>query len=459
MSQLPSPTPQIAPKFNPAAAHQAKPRVRPLRGVPVQAQDQAGKQIMMLGLADARQISEKMVVTSPAAQVLIPLLDGTRGLDEIISQVGRGLSREILEGLIAQLDDAGLLEGPTFQAILDKSRQEFDSSGTLPPASTAQFADMLVMQALGQNATEQQKTDLGPKKLKEMLDLWMNEAVKEAEKPSFDALPKAIVAPHLDYGRGWLNYAHVYARLRTADRPDRVIILGTNHFGMGTGVVGCDKGFESPLGISPVDAGVVDGLRARLGSENAKKLFENRYDHEREHSIELHIPWLQQVFGKDQMGNHVPVFGALVHDPAVNNGESYDGQGVSLESFVNALKATIAGLPGRTLIVSSADLSHAGPAFGDQVQTLAGEDPQVAEARNKVFQHDMQMLEMIVKNQPSELVASMAWQQNPTRWCSVGNLVATLMVAEPSKVELLNYAAAMDQQGTTLVSCAAIAMS
>jgi len=33
------------------------------------------------------------------------------------------------------------------------------------------------------------------------------------------------------------------------------------------------------------------------------------------------------------------------------------------------------------------------------------------------------------------------------------------MVAEPSKVELLNCAAALDLQGPTLVSCAAIAMS
>jgi hypothetical protein len=73
-------------------------------------------------------------------------------------------------------------------------------------------------------------------------------------------------------------------------------------------------------------------------------------------------------------------------------------------------------------------------------------------------QQDMQMLEMVVKKQPSELIASMAWQQNPTRWCSTGNLVAALRIVEPAEVELLNYAAAMDQQGTTWVSSAALAM-
>lgn len=441
------------PVFNPNAAHQLKPKVRPLRGVPVQGQDPTGKPIQLLGLTDARQISEKMVVTSPAAQMLIPLLDGTRGIPEIVTQVGRGLNAEILQGLIAQLDDAGLLEGPTFEALLAKTRTDFDASDTLPPASTAQFADMLVMQQLGEKATEHDKTTHGPTKMREIMDQWMAEALKAVPKPSFDALPKAVVAPHLDYARGWLNYAHIYGRLRVCDRPDRVIILGTNHFGMGTGVVACDKGYETPLGVAKVDSDALAQLRAALGD----KLFTHRYDHEREHSIELHIPWIQHVFGKGSAGEYPKVLGVLIHDPAVNNGQSYDGNGIALEEFVGALKKVLQTLPGRTLIVSSADLSHVGPAFGDQ-QPLAGEEPAPTEARNKVFQNDMQLLDMIVKNKPSELVASMAWQQNPTRWCSTGNIVATLMIVEPSEVELLNYAASMDPQGMTMVSSAALAM-
>ena len=35
---------------------------------------------------------------------------------------------------------------------------------------------------------------------------------------------------------------------------------------------------------------------------------------------------------------------------------------------------------------------------------------------------------------------------------------ATLLVVEPAEVELLNYAAAVDQQGMTMVSSAAMAM-
>ncbi|MBY0308440.1 MAG: hypothetical protein K2Q09_06835, partial [Phycisphaerales bacterium] len=58
-----------------------------------------------------------------------------------------------------------------------------------------------------------------------------------------------------------------------------------------------------------------------------------------------------------------------------------------------------------------------------------------------------------------ELLAAMAWQQNPTRWCSTGNIVATLMIAEPKDVKIYNYSASMDQQGTTMVTSMAASMT
>jgi MEMO1 family protein len=447
MTQQPTPAgPQIA--FDPAAPHHQKPKLRPVRGFPVGVQNEKGEQGQMLGITDARQISDKMVVTVPAAQVIFPLMDGTRTIAEIVAQVGRGLTPEFMQTIVAQLDDAYLLEGPRFGELLQKVREDFDASENLPPASSAQFMDQL----LPQDATDAMKLEQGPTKMREVFDQWMAKSLEKVEKPSFDQLPKAIMAPHLDYGRGWLNYANIWGRLRVCDRPDRVVILGTNHFGMGTGVVGCDKGFSTPLGVCEVDVALRDELRRELGDV----LFAHRFDHENEHSIELQIPWIQHVFGEHN-GKYPTVFGALVHDPAVNNGESYDGQGVGLDRFVSAMRSALAKLPGRTLVVSSADLSHAGPGFGDQT-VLIGETQEAEEARNKVVQNDMQLLGMVVSNKPAELVGSMAWQQNPTRWCSTGNMVATLMITQPTSVELLNYAAAMDQQGYTMVSSAAMVM-
>ncbi len=447
-------------QFDPSKPHLQKPRLRPVRGFPAQAKGPDGQIHQMLGLADARQISEKMVVTLPAAQFILPLLDGTRGLDAVVTEVGRGLTRAFLEQLLAQLDDAGFLEGPRFDAMIADMRAQFDGAPVLPPGASAAFAEQLVERNEDGSPKETLTDAQQAERLGQVFDTWIAEALKEAKDPAWTALPKAIVAPHLDYARGWINYAAVYGRLRVADRPDRVIILGTNHFGQATGVCVCDKGYQTCFGTCMVDAAALASLRANLG-DAANAGLANRYDHEREHSIELHIPWLQHIFGQNDKGQYPTVLGILVHDPAVKNGESYDGSGLALQPFVDALKKTIASLPGRTLVVSSADLSHCGPAFGDQ-QAMAGEGDaaQAAEeARNRVFAHDREMLGHVAQNKPWDLVSAMAWQENPTRWCSTGNLVATLLVTEPASVEILNYSAALDQQGTTLVSSVAIAMT
>lgn len=454
-------TPQQTPPppFNPAAPHQQKPRLRPIRGFPARAQAPDGKILDMLGLSDASQVSDKVCIVVPAVQVILPLMDGSRDLDQIVQQVGKGLTRPFVEQLVAQLDDAGMLEGPTFNAMLQKMRDDFDASPVLPPASTAAFIDALVADAqqkdqLAKEATDQEKEAYGVKRLREVMDEFVSESLKTAQDPSLNELPKAIIAPHLDYGRGWNNYGSIYGRLRVVDRPDRVIILGTNHFGRSTGICGCDKGYQTPFGTCEVDADVVNGLKSKLGDT----LFEHRFDHEREHSIELQVPWIQHVFGADANGKFPKVFGALVHDPAVKNGESYDGKGVALEPFVKAMKDILASLPGKTLVISSADLSHVGPAFGDQF-TLAGEDEQATSARNNVFKHDNELINHVANRRVPELLAAMAWQQNPTRWCSTGNIVATLMITEPKDVKVFNYSAAMDQQGTTMVTSMAAAMA
>lgn len=452
--------------FDPGAAHQQKPRLRPVRGFGMQQGEQT-----LLGLADARQVSEKVVFTSPAAQFILPHMTGEFTVQEIVDKVNTHLSQpqfkgadrlslEIMQQFVAQLDDAALLEGPAFDALLAKTHAEFDSSDNLPPSVTAQFAEAVAAQDLGESATDEEKAAKAPEKLRGLFDLWIAEALKNVDSPSFDALPKAIVAPHLDYPRGWINYANIYGRLRVVDRPDRVVILGTNHFGYSSGVCGCDKGFQTPLGASPLDRPLHDAIRERLGAENTAKLFAHRFDHEREHSIELQVAWLQHVFAPEAGAQHVPVFAALIHDPAVKGGQSYDGQGLALQPFVEALKGAIASLPGRTLVVSSADLSHVGPQFGDRTP-LGGDDkenPEGVAARNKTIETDRKMLDFLAKRKPDELVATMAWQKNPTRWCSVGNLVATMKAVEPAEVRLLNYTAALDQQGMGMVSSVAAAM-
>lgn len=444
------------PKFDPDAGHMTLPKLRPVRGFPYQHEDQT-----YLGLADAQQISDRIMYTTPAAQAILPHLTGEKDLDTIVADVGKGLTNEMLEILIAQLDHTGLLEGPVFNELLAKVRADYESSDMLPPGASELFTRMVVNQTLdrtlGEPVSDEELAEHGPESVAKQFDAWIDEVLKDAQDPSFDALPHAIIAPHIDYPRGWQSYAAVYGRLRVVDRPDRVIILGTNHFGRGTGVVGCDKGFETPLGVCKLDTEALETLKNELGDASTDQLLENRYDHEREHSVECQLMWIQHAFGADENGEHVKALGLLVHDPTVNNGESYDGNGLAFEPFVEALKRTIESLPGKTLVIASADLSHVGPQHGDS-KPLAGEDQEIAQARNRVVAHDREMIAHIAKGAADELISAMAWMQNPTRWCSVGCISAMLKAVDADDIKMIQYTASMDPQGMSMVTSCATAL-
>ena len=447
-----APQPQAQPQFDPDAPHQVRPKLRALRGFPLNAKGPDGKPIQLMGLADARQISPEIVATSPAAQQILPMLDGTRTVDEILTQV-EGLPETFLKPFVAQLDKAGLIFGPNYEKIAAKMREEFDSTPILPPGASAQIADQMVAQTLGQNAPDEQTADLGPKKLTDAIDTWIAPGLKDATPPAFENLPKAVIAPHMDYQRGWNNYAHAYGRLTGLTPPDRVVVLGINHFGESTGVCGCDKGFSTPLGEFAPDTDLIEALRGKLGDG----LYANRFAHEREHSVELQLPWIQRTLLAD--GGAAPkIFAALIHDPVVNQGASYDGNGSGLDPFIEALIESLDSLGGKTLVVGAVELAHAGRAFGDDVQ-LGGQDEAANTFREKIRQTDQELLEQVTSGAVDDLLGTLAWRQHPNRWTSTGALVAAIRVARGESVQMLNYADASDPQGVSLVTSAAMAIT
>ena len=459
----PSPPPP-PPPFDPNKAHHAKPRVRhTVIGTPVGVQTPQGQQVM-LALSDRSLVSEGQLVTSMLAQFMLAQMDGSNTVEDIASK-GAALARTQnvpaeaivhisapnVKLLVSQLDAAGLIFGPIYDERVAKLRADYDKSPNLPPSSTAAMADAMVVQELGENATDEKKAELGPVKLRDAMNRAMDETMAKVEDPSFDVLPRCVVVPHMDYFRGAAGYAHVYGRMRVVDRPDRVIVLGTNNFGFGTGVVGCDKGFSSPLGTMEFDAKFADALASALGADGTTRLYKDRYDHEREQSIEMQIPWIQQVFG-DPNGKFPRIYAALVHDPSVNNGESYDGMGLAFLPFIEAMKKAIAQVGGRTLVVCSSNCAHIGMSFGDRVP-LVGDSEESQKFRDRVLQHDKEMLHLVEQAKAQELVASMAWQRNPTRWKSIGPIAASFMITEAAKARILSYMIVGDDKGFAGVGC------
>jgi hypothetical protein len=256
--------------------HVRRPHLRTMQPLPVQTQ--AGRSFV--ALRDPTMLSQQTMVVPPQTLQVLQHFRGDRPLDQIATTIGAPLNQ--LMELATALDEVGLLWGPTSEkmeaALLDKVR----STQTFPAMSSA---------ALGADAAACRKA--------------IDEFFNQTDDPELETAPLGIVAPHLDYQRGWPNYAAAYLPLREQAPPERVVILGTNHFGAGDGVVLTEFGFESPLGRCPADTAVVNDLVTALG----KKIVIDQLDHYAEHSIQLQLPWLQHCWGD------VPLIAALVPDP------------------------------------------------------------------------------------------------------------------------------------------------
>lgn len=423
--------------------HLVRPHARPVQPLPVQ---QDGKQFF--ALRDPSMLVDKTMVIPTQALGVVQLFDGSLTVPEIagrlvreddperdahVAEVGRQIN-----ALVDQMDQFGLLWGPTFEDFERQVAEKLAKNGAFPARVAWSLAQIANQEAGGGDppADPADREAWARELAVGQLERWL----ESAEDPEFDKGVRGLVVPHLDYQRAAGVYADGYRAWVGAAPPDRVVILGTNHFGLGDGVVMARLGFETPLGRVQPDTEVLGRLEDRLGD----RLFKDHLDLLPEHSIELQLPWIRHIFGD------VPVVAALLPDPLVPM-IAEDGGRVSHGEFVEALESVLAEVGGRTYFVASADLSHVGPQFG--------EPKPVDDARRvEVERHDREHLGRFVTNDAAGFLEAMEWCKNPTRWCSIGNMAATMRLAGADEVELLDYRQAVDDQGLGLVSCAAVAL-
>jgi len=400
--------------FSTLPEHLQKPHLRPFQPLGV---EQNGQKLVVL--RDPAMLKEQSMMVQPQALQVLQHFNGDRTMAEVVAalQIKDDAHVNALIGLVTKLDEMGLVWGPTLEALEKELKEKLMAAGAFPAVASA---------SLGKD----------PEAAKEQIQKWLD----ETEDPEVEGTPVAIVAPHLDYARGWPNFAAAYRCLDGIERPDRVVILGTNHFGIGDGVVLTELGFDTPFGRVPADSRVIGLLREKLGD----RLLVDQLDHHGEHSIQLHLPWLQHRFGD------VPIVAALIPDPMTPMIAEDDAR-VGGEQFIDAMIEALDEVGGRTLVVSSADLSHVGPQFGEP-------RPVDDQRRHDVERQDRDLMGKFISGDPAEFLSAVQWCKNPTRWCSVGNMYATLRIAKPTSIELIDYRQASDEQGMMMVSSAAMAL-
>jgi AmmeMemoRadiSam system protein B/AmmeMemoRadiSam system protein A len=170
------------------------------------------------------------------------------------------------------------------------------------------------------------------------------EAYLDAALPPRGARPVALIAPHAGYHYSGQIAADAFRQ--AADHEfDLVVILGANHSAPafdGVSVYG-GAGYRTPLGLAALDRPLAEALAA------ADEAFRWRPRvHQQEHSVEVHVPFVQTVFPKAKIVTAV----VGTPDPAL-----CARFGKALARLLQERKA---------LIVASSDLSHY-PGYDDAV--------------------------------------------------------------------------------------------
>jgi MEMO1 family protein len=166
-----------------------------------------------------------------------------------------------------------------------------------------------------------------PCELHEMITAFMHEAKASG------SVPKAIIAPHAGYVYSGAIAASVYALVAPAKgKIKRVVLLGPSHRVPFRGLAATSaEHFETPLGRIEIDREAIASIA------DMKQVQVLDQAHAAEHSLEVQLPFLQEILGEFKL---VPL---CVGDAAAQD--------------VGEVIEKLWGGP-ETLIVVSSDLSH-----------------------------------------------------------------------------------------------------
>jgi len=228
-------------------------------------------------------------------------------------------------------------------------------------------------------------------------------AVAEADKVS--AL--AVVMPHAGYVYSGATAGNTISRVRV---PETVLVMGPNHQGRGAALALGTEDWQMPMGIVPIDrqlaADILRGSTMMVEDEEAHLL---------EHSLEVQVPFLQQVQPRLRL---VPLV-------------------VSQLSFSQCRKV-------------AAELATAINNFEQPVLMVASTDMSHYESRQQAAQKDKLAIERILALDPQGLYATVVGQR--ISMCGVIPTTIVLLAAlelGATRVQLVRYTDSGEASGDT----------
>ena len=379
-----------------------------LRAVDVRLHTEAGQPYYLL--RDPQQISDATLLIPQPFGPLLALCDGTHDLEQLTahfsSRVGVSIDPQIVEEVIAALDEARLLEGERF----DAARQQVLTTFRSAPFRTPTLAGQAYPQE--------------PRLLWQHLQEYLEDA-DSVEPLVVDWVhPLGLLSPHIDYDRGGAVYAQVWKRAAQAAREaELVILLGTDHYGSDPFTL-TRQHYATPYGTLPTERSIVDAVAAVIGEEAA---FAGELRHRGEHSLELVAVWLHHM----RAGEPCPLV------PILCGGFHrfyYNGDHPQTDELTQRVMATLqtATQGRRTLVIASGDLAHVGPAFGG--------DPLNAQTRTQLRQADDLLIAHMTAGDAQGFFSAIRQVEDHNNVCGVAPIYLTMETIGAVTGEPIGYA-------------------
>lgn len=217
-----------------------------------------------------------------------------------------------------------------------------------------------------------------------------------------------VICPHAGYAYSGPIACHSFYEI-SSNLPELVIIVGPNHWGIGSSVATMkDSKWQTPLGEVEVDSETAEEI------SNITKIIEiDNFSHSREHSLEVQIPILQEISKNFRI---LPIV-------LINQSKEVAYQiGLSIAKIVKKKKA---------MIIGSSDFTHYEP--------------------NKfAHEQDAALIEPILKLDVDKFYDVL--NKKDVSACGYGAIASTMIACKElgaTKGELLKYATSGDITGDT----------
>lgn len=359
---------------------------------------------------------------------ILALMDGLHSLSDLERKItdlqgGRQVSRDDIVSVLSELDAAGLLDTPRYQARKAEAAAAFAAT----PVREAVFAGQAYPDA--------------PALLTPYLDAMLDAAPAVAAAPVV-----AVIAPHIDPEAGKAAYGAAYGALRAAlagkTPPKRVLVLGVGHQILKGLYCLTDKAFATPLGAVPADGAAVAALRqAGQGAVDPSDL-----PHRSEHSVEFQAVFLRHLLGQAPFALVPVLCGSPLGALPKHSREAFRQYA---GPFLDALRE-IAADPD-TLVVAGVDLFHIGPKFGHAEPADELEEAALA--------HDTALLDALARGDADAFWEESARVRDAYNVCGFTALATLAEILPPATMTLVAHDIMREAETRSAVSFAGAVFS